>query len=69
MNNLGQVLATILLYAILIALVFGGGATFFITKWAYDKPIRSKVRLVPIIELVTDGKTVDTIFIYQSNKP
>jgi len=69
MNHLREVLLTIILYAILIALVFGGGATFFITKWAYDKPIRSKVRLVPSIELVTDGKTVDTIFIYQSKKP
>ena len=69
MNNLGQVLMTILIWAILITLFLGGGITFFVTKYAYNKPIRSKVRLTPTIELITDGKTIDTVFIYNQTNP
>lgn len=47
-------------------IIFG---TIHIKRTFFETPeVKSKVRITPEIELTTDGKKVDTVFIYKLNK-
>lgn len=63
-NDIGKGLATILFIAMLLAFIVGSaiiGGIWFFTKKNY---IESRTLITPEIQLTTDGKTVDTLYIY-----
>lgn len=53
---------------VLVAIFFGTCIYFAADKFLGNTTLESKTRLVPEIRLHTDGKTVDTIFIYKLKK-
>jgi len=50
---------------IALACVLVGAVTFGITKLSQPKELVVKKKLVPDIRLTTDGKKVDTVFVYK----
>lgn len=50
-------------FAIVVALIFGG-IVFGVTKFFQKKEIVTKTLITPKIRLTTDGKTVDTLYVY-----
>jgi len=64
-GSIGGGIASLIFYIALIALVGGGiivGGIWFFTDKDY---IESKTLITPEIELTTDGKTIDTLYIYR----
>jgi hypothetical protein len=62
MDGIGSAIGT----AILIMLVVVGIVVGAICYWVgRTTQIKSKVRIIPEMVLTTDGKTVDTLFIYK----
>ena len=60
-SGLFEAFFRVILFAVL-AVGLAIGLTWYLCK--SDK-IESKTRIVPEMKLVTDGKTVDTVFIYK----
>jgi hypothetical protein len=58
-------LVTIAIAGIIGVFLLGGYLTF---DWVKGDILESKKRIVPEIRLTTDGKKVDTLFIYKLNK-
>ena len=68
MEGIGQAigcLITIAIVGIIGVILLGGYLTF---DWFKGDLIESQKRIVPEIRLTTDGKKVDTLFIYKLNK-
>lgn len=62
MNDLGSIILTVI---ITVALIFGaivGVSTYF---FSHKKEYVSKTRIIPEIRLTTDGKKVDTLYVYK----
>ena len=65
MEGIGQAigcLVTIAIAAIVGVALLGGYVTF---DWAKGDVIESPKRITPEIKLTTDGKKVDTVYIYK----
>ena len=62
-NGILKIAATI---AILIFLISGGlGILLGRTVWGGSDYIESKTKIEPAIKLTTDGKKVDTLYVYK----
>jgi hypothetical protein len=68
MEGLGKAigcLITLVIIGIIGTIGFGGYISYDYFK---EKSIESPKRITPEIKLTTDGKKVDTLFIYKTNK-
>lgn len=67
-EGLGQAigcLITIAIAGIALTVIFGGYTVFNIFS---DSVVKSPKRIAPEIKLTTDGKRVDTLFIYKAHE-
>ncbi len=53
--------------AVVIVIIMGGYGLYRVI-FPKEKKIESKELIVPEIKLVTDGKTIDTVYIYKEKK-
>jgi hypothetical protein len=68
MEGIGQAigcLVTIAVAGVIGVFLLGSYVTF---DWAKGDVIESQKRIVPEIKLTTDGKRVDTLFIYKAHE-
>jgi len=62
MIDIGRGLVNLFIRVIIIVFVITGGISLFIFKKNY---IKTKARIEPELLLTTDGKKIDTIYIYR----
>jgi hypothetical protein len=62
-EGLFKVLAVVVIFSFLLAM--GTGIFLGKTIWDNNGYVESKTRIVPHIKLTTDGKKVDTLYIYK----
>lgn len=68
MNGIGAGIASAFVTIALIALFIGTIITGSIWYFTSDDTIESKTIITPEIKLTTDGKKIDTIYIYRNNQ-
>lgn len=64
-SAIGRGFATAIMFVIVVAVVITALIMGSIWYFTSSSEIKSEKRLTPTIELTTDGKTVDTLFIYK----
>ena len=65
MGPVGKGFGEVLIMLIVFVAIIVGGAVWGIGKLTQPKEYVFKKRLVPELRLTTDGKKVDTVFVYK----
>ena len=65
--GLANFIMGLIVFAIIATCLILGGFVYFGWEYFHKKEIVSKVRITPEIKLTTDGKRIDTLFVYKSH--
>lgn len=64
-GNIGNGIVTVFFIFVIAAFIIGGCVVFGISLITNKHCIESKEIITPEIKLTTDGKTIDTLYIYK----
>jgi hypothetical protein len=68
MEGIGQAIGCLVTIAVIGIIATLGFTGYFTWDYFKEKSIESTKRITPEIQLTTDGKKVDTVFIYKVKK-